>query len=529
MLAVVLAPVSRAAEDSKSAPTLVVRIQSLDDLYENIKYLAGLVDQDESVKQTRGLVESMVGEKGLKAFDTKRPIGLYGQLGSVLTDSSAVLMLPVSDEKAVIALLERFDLKAEADSDGVYLVKKPEKLPDDIYFRFANKYIYATMRDKSAIAKDKLIPPEKVFVEKQFGVMSFQFRFDQIPEDLRNAALTQIEVQFSLEKDKKVPGETAAQHELKGHVFDEVLVRVKSVFEDGEQMTVKFDVDREKNDITVEANLTAKKGTKLAGDIADFAKTKSLAAAVLSSNAALSGSTRFTLPKELAKELTNVAVEQAKKDLEKQKDETARRLADNLLTTLLQTLKSGEVDLAFELRGPGEKGKYTLVGAGAVKEGKEIEKSLRDIVKSLPEDARERVKLDIAKEGATAIHSVDIFKDSKDDGRRVFGDGLAYVAIRQDAMFVAVGEDGLSAIKAALKAPAGKGVPLEFSIALARLGPLMEKDQPSAPKVIEEVFGKTRDADRMRFVIEGGPSLKVQIAVKGDAIRFLARMAEQGK
>jgi hypothetical protein len=239
---------------------------------------------------------------------------------------------------------------------------------------------------------------------------------------------------------------------------------------------------------------------------------------------------RFTLPKELAKELTNVAVEQAKQDLKREKDETSRRLGENLLTSVVPTLKSGEVDLAFDLRGPGKKGKYTLVGAGAVKDGKEIEKSLRDIVKSLPEDARERVKLDIASEGGAAIHSLDVFKDSRDEeGPHVFGRGPAYVAIRDDALFVALGEDGLSAIKAALKVPAGEGVPFHFSVSIARLGPLMEKDQPNAPKVIEDVFGKTKDADRLHFAVEGGESLKVQTTIKGDVIRFIARMAGQGK
>jgi hypothetical protein len=529
VLVAIAVPVAKAAEEPRSKPTLVVRLQSIDKLFDHTKFLAEIVDQDETVKQFRGIVESRIGEKGLEGFDTKKPIALYGNLGGVLTDSNAVLMLPVADEKSVLALLDRFEIKTEKDDDGIYLVKKFDKLPEDIYFRFANNYIYATARDKAAIAKDKLLEPGKIFTKDDFGVVAIEFRIDQIPDGLKTAALTQIELQFSLEKDKKTPGETATQHELKGQILDSMFTQLKSVFDDGEQVTVKFDVDEKGKDIVLEANLTAKKDSRLAGDIADLGKAKSVAAAVLSANAALSGSTRLTLPKDLSKVLAAAFEEGARENIKKEQNEAARKLGQNLLETLLPTLSAGEVDFAFDLRGPSDKGTYTVLAAGGVKNGKDLEKSLRDIAKSLPEEVRARVKLDADSEGGVAIHTLDVFKDGNDDLKRVLGDGPLYLAVTKDAIFLADGPTALTDLKTALKAKPGNGVPLQFNISVARLGPLMEKDQPAAPKVIEEVFGKNKDSDKIRISVEGGQSLKAQVKIKADAARFFAKINEQGK
>src|SRR5262245_45522458 len=68
------------AEQAKK-PGLVVRVQSIDELLANVRYLAGLVGQEEQAKQIEGFLKSMAGPKGLEGIDTKRPIGLYGNFG----------------------------------------------------------------------------------------------------------------------------------------------------------------------------------------------------------------------------------------------------------------------------------------------------------------------------------------------------------------------------------------------------------------------------------------------------------------
>src|SRR5439155_14596642 len=111
--------------------------------------------------------------------------------------------------------------KVTKGPDDVYSVNAPNvQVP--IFFRIANKYAYVTVMDKGNIAKDKLPAPEKVLPADDAGVASFVLRLDQIPENLKQLALTQMELQFANEKEKKNPGETEAQYKVRAEVMERV-------------------------------------------------------------------------------------------------------------------------------------------------------------------------------------------------------------------------------------------------------------------------------------------------------------------
>ena len=70
-------------------------------------------------------------------------------------------MIPVSDEKAFIALLDRLNLNVQKGEGGVYNFTLPHS-PADACFRFANNYCYATVLNKNAVDKNKLLDPATV-------------------------------------------------------------------------------------------------------------------------------------------------------------------------------------------------------------------------------------------------------------------------------------------------------------------------------------------------------------------------------
>src|SRR5207302_11465057 len=123
------------------------------------------------------------------------------------------------------------------------------------------------------------------------------------------------------------------------------------------------------------------------------------------------------------------------------------------------TLKSGELDAGFDVRGPEAGGKvYTMVSAVRLKGGSDVEKALRAVVKALPEGAEGflGLKFDAEKAGAVAVHRIN--PPNRDEGaKRLFGEEPFYFAFREDALFVAAGKDGLSASKAATAAAAEGG------------------------------------------------------------------------
>src|SRR6266540_2348012 len=91
LLALAFAPAPlRSADDQAKTPTVIVRVQSLDGLIADARYLATLAGQGELATQAEGVLKTYIGEKGIEGIDTKRPMGVYGFLTERIHNSEAV-------------------------------------------------------------------------------------------------------------------------------------------------------------------------------------------------------------------------------------------------------------------------------------------------------------------------------------------------------------------------------------------------------------------------------------------------------
>lgn len=162
---VLAAPLPVAAQAKQEQPALVVRLKSLDSLFENLRLVVNPLAKQDVAGQLEGLLKFLGGGNALEGIDAKRPIGLYGSIGADLTKVSAVVMVPVKDEKAFLTTLDRFKFKSEKDATGLYTVKQ-NFLPMDVFFRFAHKYAYITVLNAETVDKTNLLPPKAVFTKE---------------------------------------------------------------------------------------------------------------------------------------------------------------------------------------------------------------------------------------------------------------------------------------------------------------------------------------------------------------------------
>jgi hypothetical protein len=146
LAALLLVPALAVAGDPPVAksPGVVVRVRSIDALFEVARYGAGLVGKGDIAEQLEQMVRNR--EDGI---DLKKPIGFYAQVGKDLGDATAVLLLPVSGEKELLDALDGFGVKPQKGADGVYTVALPN-VPVKTYFRFSNGYAYVTAMKKDA-------------------------------------------------------------------------------------------------------------------------------------------------------------------------------------------------------------------------------------------------------------------------------------------------------------------------------------------------------------------------------------------
>lgn len=510
-------PVARA--DKPAKPTVVVRLSALDSLVADARYLAELAGKGEEAKQAEGVLKSMTGDKGLEGLDTTRPMGLYGYLGPNGIDSQVVLLLPIADEKAFVAKLESLDIKPKKDGD-LYEVSV-ERVPFPVYFRFNGKYLFATLREKEAIDKDKLLDPATLLAGP--GIASLVVNLDEIPKELKEIAIGQSELQLANAKDKATPGETKAQKAFRMALIDEAAARFKQLLTEGGELAVRLDLDRKANEVGASIDLSGKAGSKLATEIADLRKVQSAVAGLVGPDTAMSLLIDASLPAKLGALLAPV-VEQ---HMQNAMNEAAHTILEPVVKTLMPTAKMGQLDAAMVLRGPGAGGLYTVVVGTRVKDGMAIESAVKEALKSVPAEVANKITVDFAKSGDVHIHKVLPDKVDKDT-LSLLGDNPIFFAFRDDALLLSAGAGGEEAIKAAVQAAATTGKVFQLETSFARIAKLMAKEQKEAPAVAKKVFKGAGD-DRVRFALEGGKTLKVSLTARTTIVKFLAELEEAKK
>lgn len=525
---VFLPAAARPEDDAKlktSSPALVIRLRSLDGILADLHYLAAQVGKEEEAKQAEAMLKEKVGDKGLEGIDMSKPIGLYLIAGPNGTDSYGAVMIPVKDEKALLNALKNFNVDAKPNKDGLYTVKH-EKSPVPIFFRFANGYAYVTGVNEAGIAKNKLLSPSEVLPAGDSALLSATIRIDQIPDSLKEMGVGYLSLAAAQAREDKLEGQTKAQKEFADQSLKESMANIKSLLNDGHELSIKADIDRKKGDLALEFSLDAKPGTKLATHIKELGEVKSLFAGLIGKDSAISFLLTYTFPERIRKAMGPAIDEAVKEAVEKAPDEAHKAIAQKLINVLMPTLKSGELDGAIDLRGPSAQKHYTLIAGIKVKDGEAVEKAVREVIKDLPENAREVIKLDAQKAGNVAIHEVKVMDDK---AREMFGDEPLRFAIRSNAVYVALGENGLSALKEAMNASPATGGMFQLNLALARLAPIMAKDQPAAPKAAEDAFGKQAGSDQVRISVTGGKTLKTELHVKPAVLKFIAEIGEAAK
>jgi len=501
-------------------PTVLVRIKSLDELVADARYLAKDAGREDEVKKAEKGLEKLEG------IDRKKPIGLYGSLAAKITDSEAVFMLPVTGEDDFVKLLKGINLEAEKDKDGIYTVAS-DSIPFPILFRVANGYAYATVKfgDKVSLpAKNKLPLPSTVFTQGG-GLLSLTANIDRVPAQIRKVGISGSALYLGNLKDEKDENLSDAQNAVRGALLDSAAILIKSLLLDGEAVTLKLDVDRKKNDLSLSFSLEGKNGSKLAKDLAAWGAEKGVAASLLSKDSVMGGYLRLSAPAVVRKVLGPAVDELVKSGLEKL-DKDPQDLLAPLADAVKPTAKEGTLDVGLNMRGPGKSGKYTLVGSVQVADGAGIEKAAKKVLDKLPDEAKKPFKTDIAKAEGINIHQVEP-NDLSEKHKETFGEGPVYFALRKDALIFATGDNALETLKTAIAAKPKAGRTAQLELAMNHVVKLAPDLPPGAVELAKKAF-KEKGSDKVRLTVESGGKLEVKLSVK-TAVVTLVGLLDKAK
>ncbi len=521
------------AQPAKAEPTLEVRLRSVNELVGKAEYLGGLAGQEEVVKQVRGIIKQLTADgKGLEGIDTKQPFGLTITLTADVVNSQFLLMVPIADEERFLGMLkdrlaDQLTLDAEKTKEGTY--KASVAVINEIHFRFTNGYVYVGRSAKDL--DPKALPTPKTYFAKDDGsVASAVVRFDRIPAELKTFVVGQFELGITEQRKMNGEKESAAQKAIMDWVADNMTGGLKSLLEDAKELNARVFIDEKTDEMSVEATLTAKTGSVLAKNISSLAGKTSLPAAIVGGkNAAIHATARAGLPEGVKKDLGKV-VDAAIEEIVKQAGAQEKEAVERLLKTIAPTLKAGELDAAFAVHGPDAKNRLAVVAAGAVRDGKEIEKLVKDFAPFLGQGAE--FDFDVEKIGAFTLHTVT-FKEIPPEVENIFGTKKLWLAISNDVVAVSFEPDG-GLLKAGLKAKPVPVPALSVELAAAKLVPILgQKLKPDEVKALmKDTFGDGSPSgkDTLSVTLTGGDQLTLKGKLKGNVVRLVFTLVKlQGK
>ncbi len=498
-------------------PAVEVRLLGASDLVPVIEYVGGLVGQKDQFEQIGGLVKTFAeNEKGLEGLDLKRPLGAYAVVTEKVEESTVVLMIPVADADAVVALMSgKLSLDPKKDEKtGTYSVEVPN-FPATVYFRFNDGYMYATLRSADGVDKAKLIAPKTFFADKMPGVIAAKVHFDRIPADLRKAVYGQLELQL---KEGAKNNADPAQKRINEFLIDAGVDAVKTLLTEGDTLTAAIDVEPKSDDIKLAVTITPKGGSTLSKTFASFADRDSgvTAAVAAVKNPVLALGLNFTLPPETKKKFAALVDGLAKDAVDNAKGDEKAAL-EMVTNSVLPTLRAGDLQLGLVTTDAG-KGKVGLTAAVKTVDGKEIEKTAKFFGQFLPADQAEFTG-DVEKAGERNVHKL---KFAKGEGVP-FGSDTLWVLTGDDLLAVQTADkaDGVKAIGATKPA---KTPMLAFEVSLVRFAGLVNSANADTIKnVVNSVFegGKTDGLDTLRVTATGGKEFTLTTTIKGKGLVFI--------
>ena len=514
------------AQPNNAGPTVEVRLRSVNDLVDRFEYIAGLAGKEDAAKQVRELIKMLSADgKGIEGIDPKKPIGMYATIAKEIETSPFVILIPIADEAQFLkALKTRLDITPEKSDDGTLIVPVP--VLNEVHLRFTNDYLYVSQKAKHLDAKS-LITPKAYFAKDDGAVAAVIVHIDRIPADMRTFVLGQFELGINEQRKKDADTETAAQKKLKNMLFDSILGGAKGLADDGKELSVKLFADTKSDDLTAEVTLSAKSGSATAKNFAGLGGKTSVPAGIvgMSVNPAVRGNVNIAITEGMKKEYA-AAIDALLADALKNAPEDQKEVLKQLVAVVSPTLKAGELDAAGGLIGPDSKGRYQLIGAVAVKEGKGIEKFVKKVVEDYGQFIEGFVtfKFDVEKVGDFNLHRIDL-KEVDEKFEKLFGTKTIWLATSDKHVAFSIEPDG-DTLRKGLKAKAVSVSLMSADVSAAKLLPLMQPElKPDELKaLLKDAFGDGAigKKDMLSMSVEGGDKLTAKFKVKGKAIRLFA-------
>lgn len=510
------------------APAVEIRVKALGDLAGIVEYAGATLLQPEAGKQFAEMITTLgAGIKGLEGIDTGKPIGGYVRISENIADSAVVVMVPVKDEAAFVALLKnQLNVDPKKGQGDIYSIEIPQLPLGAVHFRFLHGYAYATIRNVKSIDPDSIIQPKDFFKAPLKQVLAADIYWDRFPADVKKVMLGQIELQLA-EMTKDFGGSELQKQSRRG-LIDIGVGMIQTILNDGEKFGITLDADPKNDAISARIRMTAKAKSQFAATMKSWADRESLAAGVsVGKNPLASMSLIAKLPSGTHEKLGKL-IDVLFDDALAGANEDAKPLVTKLVDAVTPTLKSDDLQLGLLVAKNTKGDGLRLHAAVKADKGDALEKTIKEFAPFLM-GGEANVKFDEGKAAGRNLHKGEFTNLKLKDP---FGTETIWIATSDDLIALSIEEEP-KLLEAYLEAKPKKLPMLALEISAAQFGQATQTDLPPDKFIaaVESVFGKTDPAgrDTFKLTVTGGDELNVKIDLKGSAVKFFATVDQLNK
>ncbi len=518
ILLLAAAPISAAPrpDDKPTGPHIVGQAKSFNDLLDMVKTLVKNVGGAEIYKEFEAHALPNLDPKKLPGIDPKRPFGFYGKVDSKLPNCRGVLLIPVTSEKAFIDMLDQVGIKTVKGKEaGTFDVVVPPDFPIPVSMRVYKQYAYIALGGFDIIDSKVILDPRDVIYEKEKAAAFLSVHLDRIPSDAKKALIGIARDQ--LDNLKEMIPEPGLKDAFQS--AENLSLRwLKLLFEEGKEIAIRIDADTKTGDVFADLTVEGMSKSSLAETFASRKPTKNAFASLTGDDYVIRVCATAPLFADEVKEGLAKLIDWGSKEIvlnvsRGNPPPEVPKLIEAAFQSLKATVKSGDMDLAAALRGPNKDGFYTAVGAVHCKEGAQLEKAIRNVVKVLPEREQGLFKFDAGKIGDLAVHEIDMSSEAGDVVQKVFGKGQkAYFAFGKNALYASYGPDGMKLLKEAIAAKPGPMASFDNSSNGKKLIELVKRIMPEGGGAGINLSWMEMMTGAMRVTVTGGDKLHIRIS-----------------
>ncbi|HEY2761501.1 MAG TPA: hypothetical protein VGI75_12180 [Pirellulales bacterium] len=511
-IALVVLMAGAALARAQGQPVLVLSVPSYNDLLADADFLGGLVGRPGSSQMADGMLKMMTQGKGLAGLDKAKPIEV------VIAIDNGVFMpticIPVTSAKDLADVVSSIQTGQPAQTvDGVIKLSEPPPA-GDIYIREQSGWAFVTQSKDSPLPADPMTMLAGLSPDYDVAARAF---VQNIPEDMKKSWIEKFKtfMQFAAQQHS---GDDNPLSALSRKNMEAQTAQLEQLFEQADQITVGWKLDRAAKNTHFDMTFTAKPGSELDQEMQVMAKAKTNFAGFNKPDAAATFSI-CGINTQNKIDQTVTAIEQAKEKMDEAIDKDQNLQDDNargkvkaalgkLIDVAEKTVKTGKMDGGGVVLLGADK--LQVAVGGYVADGPGFESAIKDLIemaKGEPDfNKAATVKLDLEtyKEVKFQEVTLKLPEDADETAKKIFGDTVeVYVGVGPDSAYFAFGKDSLTLVKSVIDASAAdpnKTVqPFKLSVALAPIFDFAAWATPDNPKakMMAQAFDSVKGKDHV--------------------------------